>query len=75
MAAATDREASRVRLLTMAADFEARAALAQDAAPPQPAEETAVSEETPVAEALKAKPSRRSGGGSKMTLSSTSRSL
>src|SRR3954447_2608641 len=76
MAAATDREASRVRFLAMAADFEARAAIAQDAVqPPEdaptdapPDDETTAPPEPARTDVLKLKPSRRGARTTKTTV-------
>ena len=62
MAATSDREASKVRLLAMAADFEARAEAAQHtAAPPPPDEVVAPVEEASPGDAPTVKPVRRLG--------------
>lgn len=68
MANTTDREASKVRLLAMADDFESRAAIAQDLVRPPPADEVNEVAEPAVEEPVKVKPARRIARESKETL-------
>ena len=65
MAASTDREASQVRLLTMAAECEARAETAQGAVEPPSADAPAAPAEPGRSDVLKLKPSRRGIGATK----------
>jgi hypothetical protein len=59
MAADTDREASKVRLLAMAADYEARAKIAHELVEPPLADEIKVLVEPSLGEPLKVKPVRK----------------
>jgi hypothetical protein len=59
MAADTDRAASKVRLLAMAADYEARADVARELVEPPLGDEIKVLVEPSLGEALKAKPARK----------------
>jgi hypothetical protein len=69
--AVTDREASRQRLLGMAADYEARAAAAEKDLPPEPIRE-AEPEPEPTTEAVtEAPPDEKSRGRPRLRLSRT----
>jgi hypothetical protein len=59
MAETTDREASKVRLLAMAADYEARAKVAHELVEPPLGDEIKVLAEPSLGEPLKAKPGKR----------------
>ena len=59
MAADTDREASKVRLLAMAADYEARAKVARELVGPPLGDEIKVLAESSLGEPLKVTPVRK----------------
>ena len=73
MAESTDREASRQRLLGMAADYEARAAVADQTQPPAPASEpeAAPESESAAEETTEAEPAGPGKGRTRLRLSRT----
>jgi hypothetical protein len=71
--AVTDREASRQRLLGMAADYEARAAAADLEQPPMPAQDVAAEPEAESAEPVaEAEPTEKARSRTRLRLTGSS---